>query len=176
MALLAGAHTWQCWRSSFPLSFCPLVASFSISFTLCFNQLSLQLCFNTIDIHLWVWDRGFGLCRRHCFLLFVCFSCQLGCQADHQQIIVPSFVLSMLWSMCRRKSVTGALRSGWGTWNASWRRRTRSCYGWVTAEALCQATFARQPLLHEHDSLRRLTTCWLSYHQWPNQCFTHSGL
>lgn len=31
MALLAGAHTWQRWRSSLPLSFCPLVASFSIS-------------------------------------------------------------------------------------------------------------------------------------------------
>lgn len=30
MALLAGAH-WQHWRSSLPLSFCPLVASFSIS-------------------------------------------------------------------------------------------------------------------------------------------------
>lgn len=98
MALLAGAHTWQCWRSSLPLSFCPLVASFSISFTLCFNQLSLQLCFKTIDIHLWVWDRGFGLCRRHCFLLFFLFfflpvRLSSRSSADHRALFCPVYAV-----------------------------------------------------------------------------------
>ena len=64
--------TWQCWSSSLPLSFCPLVASFSIFFlvALCFNQLCVPLTLeNNRSPSLSFGVRGFGLCRRHCFSL-----------------------------------------------------------------------------------------------------------
>lgn len=79
MARLAGAHTWQCWTSSLPfiLSFGGLVLHLSLSLSLSPRHslfqpalsLSLQFRLNTIDIHLCVWDRGFGLCRCHVFSL-----------------------------------------------------------------------------------------------------------
>lgn len=188
MALLAGAHTWQRWRSSPPLSFCPLVAS--IFFLLCFNQLSLQSCFKdkkknkkkTIDIHLWV----FGIEALACVVATAFFFFFLFVAVERIVSVSSCPLLSFffclvyaVWSMCRRRSVTGASRSEWGTWNASWRRRTRSCYGWVTAEASCQGSADRAS--HSRMSATAWGDCGWWHHvwfitgdTWPHQYFTHS--
>lgn len=89
MGQLHGTSGWSSYlavleelSSSFILSFGGLF-SILLLVTFCFSQLSLLLCFKTIDIHLWVWGRGFGLCRRHCFS-FVAL--QAVKHADHRAL------------------------------------------------------------------------------------------
>lgn len=159
----------------------PSFFSFVSTSSLCSRALKIKKKKKKRHPSLSFWDRGFGLCRRHCFFFFFLFVAVERIVSVSSCPLLSFFfcLVYAVWSMCRRRSVTGASRSEWGTWNASWRRRTRSCYGWVTAEASCQGSADRAS--HSRMSATAWGDCGWWHHvwfitgdTWPHQYFTHS--